>query len=763
MSVGTVQENDMISFAPFCSQAYTSVAPQVASYPGYFEPLAWHLLRTKLHHWDKSLRDLAAKTLAIFVPLNRQFMIDEALPYLIPLCTDNCVESRHGAISAIAEILPTLHDLPSIRNGRRMEIQPCLTSEQYLIIAEILPSIERQKMFRGKGGEVIRGAACSLIESISLTKIPCNKNQQKMMYDICFNSLHHSSQSIQELASSALAAFTDELISKSGIEEENFASHEHMISTEGLFLEPNYILQRLISETSEKESSLIRRGSVLALGKFPSQILRPNYFLVIKSVAEACEVRKGVLNGEVEIRVNAVNALARCAISIWNNENKKHPNHNILSEHIFISENVVSPLMNALEDYTMDNRGDVGSWVREAAMRSLSTVLQLFSSNRQLGEIVEKEILELLLGRVLRQSVERISRIREASIHALTEISSVVAKEGIHSGSEILSLVSNNLGPDDIDSGHYFNEVSKLLGLKPIRVHLLEGLIYSIGGLDAQLSEQAKESLLSCLNTGICDHHDIFNDVLSIWARHQKSGRMSTPLLISCEIMISQSGIGDVCRQDSLAFLNSITPIKPQDSDRNQHSAPLQENEVPCMSFFLSRLLFFLRAEISGCTDIQRLHAAAGVLSQLALVTVGPIQKDILTATLSLIGNRYPKVRRYAAEQLYTSLLSMNLDELEEFEGKYGMNNESTPKAATSPQLSSENIESAMEILMATAWDGPAAIVRPARLQLYECLGLPPPPNSKNAAVDDLRTKNSASADENSSYRTLIHNLEKGL
>lgn len=45
-------------------QAYLSVAPHVASFPEYFEPLAWHLLRTKARHWERGLRELSAQALA---------------------------------------------------------------------------------------------------------------------------------------------------------------------------------------------------------------------------------------------------------------------------------------------------------------------------------------------------------------------------------------------------------------------------------------------------------------------------------------------------------------------------------------------------------------------------------------------------------------------------------------------------------------------------------------------------------------------------
>lgn len=45
-------------------QASLSVAPSVAGYEEYFEPLAHHLLAVKLRHWEKALRELAATALA---------------------------------------------------------------------------------------------------------------------------------------------------------------------------------------------------------------------------------------------------------------------------------------------------------------------------------------------------------------------------------------------------------------------------------------------------------------------------------------------------------------------------------------------------------------------------------------------------------------------------------------------------------------------------------------------------------------------------
>lgn len=130
-------------------QAYLTVAPYVAAFPEYSEPLAWHLLRAKLRHWDKGLRELAAQALAgegraecsapgagraqqwqlacmvcrraalttppracpapaALVPHRTAFFLDQALPFLLPLCTDAVLEVRHGAVAAVAELLPAL-------------------------------------------------------------------------------------------------------------------------------------------------------------------------------------------------------------------------------------------------------------------------------------------------------------------------------------------------------------------------------------------------------------------------------------------------------------------------------------------------------------------------------------------------------------------------------------------------------------------------------------------------------------------------------
>ena len=71
--------------------------------------------------------------------------------------------------------------------------------------------------------------------------------------------------------------------------------------------------------------------------------------------------------------------------------------------------------------------------------------------------------------------------------------------------------------------------------------------------------------------------------------------------------------------------------------------------------------------------------------------------------------NRYPRVRRVAAEQLYVTLLGMDGDE-------YG-----------------GDAEAAAELLSDTRWDAELAVVKPARNELYPLLGLVAPANATAA------------------------------
>ena len=117
-----------------------------------------------------------------------------------------------------------------------------------------------------------------------------------------------------------------------------------------------------------------------------------------------------------------------------------------------LREQVMKVLINALDDYAVDNRGDVGSWVREAAMDGLKrcsfllcmrssgggNLTQVATTNcsqsisgeterRQtapddVGSFFDEEIAIQVVGGLAKQAVEKIDRVRDVAGRTLQHL-----------------------------------------------------------------------------------------------------------------------------------------------------------------------------------------------------------------------------------------------------------------------------------------------------------------------------------------------------
>ena len=71
-----------------------------------------------------------------------------------------------------------------------------------------------------------------------------------------------------------------------------------------------------------------------------------------------------------------------------------------------------SILTNCLDDYTVDSRGDVGSWIRMAACESL---LPIFKHASQ-------QDVRVTIGKLLRLSVEKMDKVRTVAGRTLCDL-----------------------------------------------------------------------------------------------------------------------------------------------------------------------------------------------------------------------------------------------------------------------------------------------------------------------------------------------------
>jgi hypothetical protein len=272
------------------------------------------------------------------------------------------------------------------------------------------------------------------------------------------------------------------------------------------------------------------------------------------------------------------------------------------------------------------------------------------------------------------QAAERIARIRETAGAALLQLVPIMHKARVPDADIVVSALKSISNAEAFATGAALPALARLVTWEPATQAILEAFTFSIGGLDAQLAEDATEALVDAINevstSGDIDQMmQIGDDFVMMWMENKKGARLTTPLLITASILLSRT---------------EMQALQPPDST------------------FLPAIMFLVDPAITGCHDVARLHAAARVLCALASASgadYGLSMSALTKLNADLMSNRYPKVRRYAAEELYTTLLV--------WERAWGV-----------------DTEGALELLSNTVWDGPDDETWSARMDLLRCLGL---------------------------------------
>lgn len=169
----------------------------------------------------------------------------------------------------------------------------------------------------------------------------------------------------------------------------------------------------------------------------------PNAFLLQKNPRER----------DAEARVNAVKGLVSvCETLISGKENTTTSfTKNDFSLYIFIKNEVMGSLFKALDDYSLDRRGDVGSWVRAAALDGLERCTYMLckidksgclsgkSDDNDVGSLAkplagsmlnknaelllfDEDLATNLVGGICKQAVEKLDKLRAAAASVLYRI-----------------------------------------------------------------------------------------------------------------------------------------------------------------------------------------------------------------------------------------------------------------------------------------------------------------------------------------------------
>lgn len=176
------------------------------------------------------------------------------------------------------------------------------------------------------------------------------------------------------------------------------------------------VLDKYLTGSNEESWEFVRMGYVSAIGALPDFILKLKLKDVLltliahsltptdhKLFLHDAIADSGIVANWAEARKESVKALVNVIQTVGFNE--------VLDLSLLCDgkaiDTVYGCLLLALNEYTIDNRGDIGAWVREAAMNALYKLTVTIPQEH----LDEKKVHTVVNG-LLQQAVEKIDRTR---------------------------------------------------------------------------------------------------------------------------------------------------------------------------------------------------------------------------------------------------------------------------------------------------------------------------------------------------------------
>lgn len=719
------------------ANAYTSIALHVAQFPEYRKPIISHLYLVKLQHWDPSIRNLSSKSLGRLAHLDVNFASNKVVPFLVKRSTDENLFVRHGAVLAVAELVL------SLSKCEKQQKAPDFSQDVLASIAELVPAIEKARLYRGRGGEIMRSAVCRLIECISKARMPLTVKQQVRYLDSVDTCLKHPSGFIQEAASNALHALMRSYFPV-GARGPSERLQKRVV---------DYYIQIVSTSINPAET----RGFALALGVLPRKLVAPSS-PVLSSVLDcltgaACNDAKVGDESDAETRRNAIVALERICTEVGIGEDRFSSDPKILSPIVGLDGKQVAQVfesfLSSLDDYNIDRRGDVGSWSRKAAMSGLEcltyaaanmtggaqapTRTKLQDNEAINGDTGDKEntgphsdangnypyfsesLCIRIFGSLLKQLSEKLDLVRNHAGGCLERLLLSQSPSIPHIPQKKVLLHSLGLLPrkhTNWANGHEtYSLVMAAACVDEFCYPIIAGMVVSVGGLGESVAKPAEEALLAWVRDPSAHSTtlrvQLLADVLlKIFRRHQRDRRVTLPLLKTIDLLLLRGCLNPLVHTDDTSFPSSI---------------------LQCLT-----------AEANRCSDVHRLLVIVSVsLAILSCRRNSKMNEDILVLVFRMLGHPYPRVRRFTADHLYVRLI----------EDQTMVPNQ-------------EGVEAAMALLLEGQWDTDIAlsVVRDIRDRIAELSGVRLPVFSSSGGT----TSNSNSrtemppSDEFASYASLV-------
>jgi hypothetical protein len=207
-------------------------------------------------------------------------------------------------------------------------------------------------------------------------------------------------------------------------------------------------------------------------------------------------------------------------------------------------------LITGLNDYTIDERGDVGSWIRVSCMRGLEALLlSVFAFEGT--EYLQPQHFHVGISGILKQGVERLDNVRHVAGEVMGQIFRSTTRRSHDTwklaGEEVIRqcFFTQNDESNWSNSETHFSRAIKLLDIDLYRNDVLRGLVMSIGSKTDATQRCASSSLVEyadqlsvssgsyCL-TALCE------DLLLIIRTNMSSNNIVIPVLQTFNVLFGE-------------------------------------------------------------------------------------------------------------------------------------------------------------------------------------------------------------------------------
>lgn len=601
-------------------EAYTTIAMEVAIFEEYRLPILKHLYQEKLFHWDVAIRKLASVALAQLSTFDTAFLGRHAMPFLLEKSLDsNNLHVRHGAVLGVAELTRAFTE-------QNVLVRDLSEDCRTLLIA-LVGEIDKRRLYRGRGGEIMRSATCRLVECLAISKLPVAVKDQVKMLDTVDASISHPSGEVQECACSALG----KLLSSYFPVGEKGPSPRLQAR----------VVDKFVDQLRTSDNVAVTRGYALALGFLPPKLLAVNsavlnsIFVALRDTARP-DARVGS-EGYAETRRNAIVSFTRIVETMHGalHVTTDYPVVELGEKHV---EGILCVYMAAMNDYNTDRRGDVGSWCRAAAMRGLVGLLTEHRPSTEIVEWTKNQVIPTrVVGEFLKQMGEKLDSVRLCAKECLEQLinddSLIIERK-----KDIKILFS--FGEDDYKWAEPALLFPKILAIAtmeceagsdgasmPYFESVIAGITISSGGLAANINNDALKALINFAKqlketTKLQSLGDSF---LGLLQKHTRQSRVVVPVLKTLEVLLM-----------------------------HQCFDPL----IQGTSEFADLAGSCLEQELLDCSDIMRLMLMTDVTC--ALLRASPSNHDTEKKLVGLLcrqlHSQYPRIRSHVSQQLYVVL-----------------------------------------------------------------------------------------------------------